>query len=77
MSSLLHKHSVHISEVTDSQMLKIQGTQIAVMSCIKLLGKNTVRNNIPFVTVAGAGLGTTGVGAATGRMVGDLLVEND
>lgn len=48
-----------------------------VMSCIKLLGKHTVGNDIPFVTAAGAGLGTTGVGAATGRMAGDLLVEND
>lgn len=37
----------------------------------------TVRNDIPFVTAVGAELGTTGVGAATGRMVGDLLAEND
>lgn len=58
-------------------MLKIQGTQITAMSCIKLLGKNTMRHHVPFVTVAGAELGTTGVGAATGRMVGDLLAEND
>lgn len=58
-------------------MLEIQGTQIIVMSCTKLLGKNTVRNYLPFVTAAGVELGTVGLGAATGRMVGDLLAEND
>lgn len=56
---------------------EIQGSLMIVMSCIKLLGKHTVGNDIPFVTAAGTGLGTTGVGAATGRMAGDLLVEND
>lgn len=56
---------------------EIQGSHITVMSCTKLLGKYTVGNYIPFVTVAGAELGTTGVGAATGRMAGDLLVGND
>ena len=56
---------------------EIQGSLMIVMSCIKLLGKHTVGNDIPFVTAAGAELGTTGVGAATGRMAGDLLVEND
>lgn len=58
-------------------MQKIQGTQITAMSHIKLVGKYTVQNYIPFVTVAGAELGTTGAGAATGRTVGDLLAEND
>lgn len=47
------------------------------MSYTKLLGKNTMRNYLPFVTAAEAELGITGVGAATGRMAGDLLVEND
>ena len=47
------------------------------MSYIKLLGKYTVRNYIPFVTVAGAELGTTGAGVAAGTMAGDLLAEND
>lgn len=58
-------------------MLKLQGTQITVMPCTKLVGKYIMRNYIPFVTVAGVELGTTVVGAATGRMVGDLLAEND
>lgn len=61
--------------MADSQTLKIQGTH--EFSCIKPVGKNTVKNYTPFVTVAGAELWTTGVGAATGRMVGDLLAEND
>lgn len=43
----------------------------------KLLDKNSVRSYVPFATAAGAELGTTGVGAATGRMAGGLLVEND
>jgi hypothetical protein len=33
--------------------------------------------SIPFATVPGVELGTAGVGAAIGRTVGDLLVEND
>lgn len=47
------------------------------MTYTKLPGKNTTRNYLPFVTAAGAELGVIGVGAATGRMAGDLLAEND
>ena len=72
----VYKHPTYFW--SDSLMdAEIQGSLMIVKSCIKLLGKHTVGNDIPFVTAAGAGLGTTGVGAATGRMAGDLLVEND
>ena len=47
------------------------------MSCMKPIGKYIVRNYVPLVTGAGAELETTGAGAATGRMVGDLLAESD
>lgn len=66
--------------MADPQTLKniwVIDPRDSLMSCINPEGRYTVRNDIPFVTAAGAELGTTGAGAATGRMVGDLLAEND